>query len=903
MHLDFQKLFEAAPGLFLVFTPDLRIVAVSEQYLRATMTRREKILGQLLFDVFPANPDDPCGTGIPNLRSSLDRVMRNRVADTMAVQKYDIRRPEAEGGGFEERYWSAVNSPVFGPNDELECIIHRVEDVTEFVRLQQRGEAQDEAAEQLRKRASQMEVEIYLRAQEVQSINQQLARANGAMQAEIEERIAAERKVESIAGELRRLNEELEERVGQRTAELAEMNRKLSHEISERQNAQERFRLAVESAPNAMTMVDKLGQIVLVNCQTERLFGYSRDELLGRSIEVLVPDRFRKQHPIDRASYFADPTARPMGMGRDLFGRRKDGTEFPVEIGLNPIRTSQGLFVLSAIVDITERKRAEVIQRQVNLRFRAIFNQTFEFVKLLSVDGVILEVNQPALDFRGLKAEDVVGQPLWETPWFDLSAQSREEARQAVTRAAAGHFVRQEITVLDHHGEQRTFDFSVKPVINDAGSVELLIQEARDITDQKKLEDQLRQAQKTEAVGALAGGIAHEFNNLLQTILGYTQFAMVGLSTDEKRHQDLQLVVKAAERATSLTRQLLTFARRQVLNRTQVDPNQVAGELVTMLRPLIGESIEVQTNLAPNVSTIFADAGQLQQVLLNLCINARDAMPQGGRLIIRTENVSLSPQFCEAFPGAQPGPHVLLSVADTGCGMSPEVKEHIFEPFYTTKERGKGTGLGLPMVYGMVKQHGGLIHVYSEPGAGTTFRIYLPANLSGEIVGPAPMHVDFGGGNETILVAEDDPLVRGFIARVLEGAGYQTLAATNGAEALDLFRQHRQAVALALLDAVMPCMGGHEVCQRLKASCPDLPVVFCTGHDPDVHQVGAIAAHGLPILQKPVDPILLLQTVRSALDSRKLNAVGALPLPSFAAQTATDATTAIFPSAMVDSLA
>ena len=265
--------------------------------------------------------------------------------------------------------------------------------------------------------------------------------------------------------------------------------------------------------------------------------------------------------------------------------------------------------------------------------------------------------------------------------------------------------MRLELTVHDGQGGQRSFDFTVKPVINGAEVVELLIAEGRDITDQKKLEEQFRQAQKMEAVGSLAGGIAHEFNNLLQAICGYTEFAMDGLPPGEQRYQDLNLVLQSADRAAVLTRQLLSFGRRQILQRTHVDPNQVVADLIKMIQPLIGENIEIVTLLAPDVDSVSADAGQLHQALLNLCINTRDAMPGGGRLVIRSQNIALTEGFCASHANAKPGQHVLMSVADTGFGMTSDVNVRIFEPFFTTKELGKGTGLGLATVYGMVEQH------------------------------------------------------------------------------------------------------------------------------------------------------------------------------------------------------
>ena len=864
---DFHALFESAPGLFLVLTPDLRIAAVSNQYLSATMTDREKIVGRNLFDVFPDNPADPKASGVRNLRESLERVLRDRAPDAMAVQKYDIRRPDAEGGTYQERFWSPINSPVFGTDNELRYIIHRVEDVTEFVRLKQQDGQQRHATEELRKRANQMEADVFLRSQQVQNAIEELRKANQSLQTQVRERIAAEQRVKAIAEELHRVNQCLEARDASRTSELENANRALLHEVNERHSAQERFQLTVESAPNAMVMVDQTGRILLVNRQTEMLFGYGRDELLGQRVETLVPDRFRGGHPEKIAGFFANPAARTMGVGRDLFGQHRDGSEFPVEIGLNPIQTGDGLVVLSAIVDITERKRAEELQRQSDLRFRGIFDHTFGFIGLLNADGTILEVNKPALDYGGLTLADVAGRHLWETPWFD-SPEARAAVRQGVTRAAAGEFMRSELTLHDEKLGQRSFDFTVKPVFNKAGVVELLISEGRDMTDQKNLEVQFRQAQKMEAVGSLAGGIAHEFNNLLQAIRGYTQFAIEGLSPGEPRYQDLELVLKSADRATVLTRQLLSFGRRQVLQRTHVDPNQVIADLMKLLRPLIGENIELVAQLSPEAVAVYADAGQLQQVLLNLCINARDAMPAGGRLVIRSQSLCISEGFCSSHPHARPGQHVLLSVADTGCGMTPQVKTRIFEPFFTTKKPGEGTGLGLAMVYGMVEQHGGIVDVYSEPNLGTTFKVYLPISARADAEAEHGDAEHPLGGKETILIAEDDAMVRDLTVRILRRAGYSVLVAADGAEAVELFETNADTISLALLDAVMPKLTGHQAYDRIKLKNPKFPVVFCSGHDPETTQVKLLVDQGVRMVQKPFDPDLLLRIVREVLDSQ-----------------------------------
>ena len=398
-----------------------------------------------------------------------------------------------------------------------------------------------------------------------------------------------------------------------------------------------------------------------------------------------------------------------------------------------------------------------------------------------------------------------------------------------------------------------------------------------DITDRKQLEAelaqrdaQLRQAHKLEAVGSLAGGIAHEFNNLLQAIRGNATFAMEGLSNDEPRYQDLEQVIKAADRAAALTRELLGFSRLQVLEQVNFDCNELVNDLVKMIRPLIGEQIDLQLSLATGLGTLRADRGLMQQMLLNLCINARDAMPTGGRLTLKTQHVDLSDKYCELHPSVKPGAYVVFSVADTGCGIPPEVKERIFEPFFTTKGVGKGTGLGLAMVYGCVQQHGGLINVYSEPHLGTTFKIYLPISAEAVSVAGKVAPVVTAGGKETILLAEDEPMVRDLAVRILTRAGYSVLVASDGAEAVSLFERNAEIISLALFDAIMPKMTGHQAYERIQRTNPRLPVVFCTGYDPETGQVRHLMEQGIRTIQKPYDPEVLLRAVRETLDAHLL---------------------------------
>ncbi|QDV47797.1 Blue-light-activated protein [Stieleria neptunia] len=398
----------------------------------------------------------------------------------------------------------------------------------------------------------------------------------------------------------------------------------------------------------------------------------------------------------------------------------------------------------------------------------------------------------------------------------------------------------------------------------------------RELAQEQLLEKerQLRESQKLEAVGMLAGGIAHEFNNLLQIILSYTQFGLDATRPGERLHEDMKCIFKAGERATSLTRQLLGFSRRKPLCCIDLDVNAVVAELVGLAKPLLGSRITLCQNLHPASAMVHADSVELQQALLNCCINSRDAMDGTGRLTLSTELVDLDEAYCRRDDVLRPGPFVRISISDTGSGMPPDVVERVFEPFFTTKEIGSGTGLGMAMVYGLVKQHQGHIEVQSEVGVGTTFRIYLPAVKDRATTPPSSQPVIDRGEDDrssigTILIADDEELLRQVSSRILQRAGYHVVLASDGQEAVQRVHELDDQIDLAILDVMMPNMTGREACGQIAESNPELPLLFCTGHDPEVAQNGEVPP-GYPVVHKPFTAEDLLASVREILDDQRV---------------------------------
>jgi len=494
-----------------------------------------------------------------------------------------------------------------------------------------------------------------------------------------------------------------------------------------------------------------------------------------------------------------------------------------------------------------------------------------------SLDAIVWEADATTWQFTFVSqsAEALLGYPVerWlAEPAFWVNLVHPEDRAQvlsvyqAVIQEGGDHAFEYRAVAAD--GRVVWLRDIVRAIPDGLGRVQQLRGLMVDITEHKRLEAQFLQAQKMESIGRLAGGVAHDFNNVLTAITGYTQLALEELPPDAAMRGDLEEIQKAADRAVGLTGQLLAFARRQIFEPQIVNLNDLILDVDKLLRRLIGEDIELMTLPASDLHFVKADCGQITQVLLNLAVNARDAMPYGGQLIIETANVPLDQAYTRQHVNVVAGDYVMLSVSDTGIGMTEAVQQHLFEPFFTTKEPGRGTGLGLATSYGIVKQHGGHLWVYSEVGQGTTFKIYLPS-VAAE-ASPRPARPDEGvvpHGIETILLVEDEPAVRALAARALREHGYTVLEAANGEEALRITQQAGVAIQLLLTDVVMPHIGGRDLAARLKALQPTVKAVFASGYTDDVVVHHGIVDPGVAFLQKPYAPAALVRKVREVLDS------------------------------------
>jgi len=519
--------------------------------------------------------------------------------------------------------------------------------------------------------------------------------------------------------------------------ERHKIQNKLRAEVERRQLSEQRYQLLSDTAPMGILLTDAAGKIIDANAQALRMFSYGREELIGETIEILLPERLRDSHRAHHSGFIKNLQARPMGVGMELSARRKDGTEFPVEIGLGPMVTKEGVRVSTTIVDITERKQ---------------------------------------------------------------------------------------------------------------------------------IEEQLRLSRRMEAIGKLAGGVAHDFNNLLGVILGSADAVLEKLPPEHPARRKLEVITQAGCSAADLTRQLLAFARQQMLQPRVINLKELIERTEVLLRRLIGENIQFAISLEPTLGQVKADPGQIEQVLINLAVNARDAMPQGGHLRIEARNVQLDDSYKQTHSPVNPGPYVMITVEDSGCGMNRETQARIFDPFFTTKELGKGTGLGLATVYGIVKQSEGYIWVYSEPSKGTIFKVYLRrADESAQPTKPDALDTTLLRGCETILLVEDSESLRDMVREYLKSMGYTVLEAASGQDALQQAKGFDATIHLLLTDVVMPEMGGPELAGQLGTLRPGIKVIFTSGYSEAAIARQDVLDSAVAFIQKPYRPKALARKIREVL--------------------------------------
>ena len=616
----------------------------------------------------------------------------------------------------------------------------------------------------------------------------------------------------------------------------------------------------IEASPLAIVTFDPEGVVTMWNPAAERIFGWSENEALGSRLPFVPAEKQEEFLALRRRALLGEVFTEP-----ELHRRRADGSPIIVSVSTSPLRGPDGTIygIMSILMDVTERKAAEESQARLTMAVE----QAGECIVVTDTRGTIQYVNPAFERITGYDRMEVIGR----NPRILKSGRQDPafytDLWQTLRR---GEVWRGTFLNRRRDGTLYEEDAVISQVRDPSGQVVNYVAVKRDVTDVRRMEEQLRQSQKMEAVGRLAGGVAHDFNNLLTAISGYSDLLLHRLPEYSSLRRDVEEIRKAGDRAAALTSQLLAFSRRQILQPKVLDLNAVVTNMGQMLRRLVGEDIVLSTDLSPSLSCVKVDPGQIEQVIVNLALNARDAMPDGGRITVATADADLSPAYAVAHPEVRPGPHVLLTVADTGHGMDDETQAHLFEPFFTTKERGRGTGLGLATVYGIVQQSGGHIRVNSAADSGSTFLIYLPrveAPEDGDQGAVRPLLPFPSPGTETVLLAEDEEVVRRFAREILSENGYKVLDAGSGREALLLSEAHRGEIHLLLTDVVMPKMSGRELTERIRPLRPNLRILYMSGYTDDATLRDGVLADGISFLQKPFTPEGLARKVREVLDS------------------------------------
>jgi PAS domain S-box-containing protein len=642
------------------------------------------------------------------------------------------------------------------------------------------------------------------------------------------------------------------------------------------------FEAFLEVVPDAIIGIGKDGAILFSNSQAASLFGYRRDELRGRPVELLMPGSLRTTLSAQRTSAIRDPLSRLTQAVMEPAARRKDGSEFPAEIVLTSTQIAGRFTVTASVRDVSVRRRDMV-------KFRGVLEAAEDAAVGVDRGGLIALVNPKAEELFGYTSSELIDHPvdmLVPQASTDANSQSRPRVNHELDVGTPLEGRRKD-------GSEFPVEISLSAIDTDAGPlVSAAIRDASDRSETRReqdraevqgerdlLESRLHQSHRLESLGQLAGGVAHDFNNLLAAILNYVSFVSEGITKElEIRPPDARArligvlddvgqIGAAAERAAGLTRQLLAFARRDVRNLEVLDLNGVVSKVETLLRRTLGEHVELITHVARDLKAVRADRGQIEQILLNLAVNARDAMPNGGTLCVDTENFTVDSAYAARHPTVDAGSYVRLCVTDTGAGMDRETVERAFEPFFTTKPKDKGTGLGLATVYGIVSQTGGLVELHSEIGVGSIVTILLPTAASAAKEPEAARTVIRHNADETLLIVEDEALVLDVATRILTQHGYRVLAARSGFEALELIDGYQGVIDLLLTDVVMPGATGKEVAESVSRVRPEIRVLYMSGYPESVIASQGAVDQGIQLLSKPFKALDLLDHVRAVLDA------------------------------------